>query len=71
MSLDMEQLIKSKMFFEFGIEFYPDSPNVYDSMSEFYERTGDDENAIQFAEKANSLSNDDYFKERLQKLKQQ
>ena len=52
MSLDMEQQEKSKMFFEFAIEFYPNSPNSYDSMSEYYKRIGDDDMAIKFASKA-------------------
>ena len=70
MSLDMEQQEKSKMFFEFAIEFYPNSPNSYDSMSEYYERIGDYDNAIKFASKAFDLTKDDYYKERIKELKE-
>lgn len=68
MSLDMEQQEKSKMFFEFAIEFYPNSPNSHDSMSEYYERVGDYGNAIKFASKAYEITNDDYYKNRLEEL---
>lgn len=69
MSLDMEQAEKSKMFFEFAIEFYPNSPNSYDSMSEYYERIGDLNSAIQFAIKAYEIDSDNYYKQRIETLK--
>lgn len=68
MSLDMNQQEKSKMFFEFAIEFYPSSSNSYDSMSEYYERIGDCDSAIKFATKAYDLTKDDYYKNRLEEL---
>ncbi len=68
MSLDMEQPEKSKMFFEFGIEFYPNSPNPYDSMADYYERTGDKATAIKFVTKAYELSGDSYYKDRIEAL---
>jgi len=68
MNLDMEQLEKSRMFFEFGIQFYPNSSNTYDSMSEYYERISDYKNALKFTSKAYEISPNDYFKERIETL---
>lgn len=68
MSLDMEQSEKAKMFFEFAIEFYPNSPNTYDSMSEYYERINDYDNALKFATKAYEISHNDYYKQRMETL---
>ncbi|WP_339834875.1 alpha/beta hydrolase-fold protein [uncultured Flavobacterium sp.] len=69
MSLDMEQLEKSKMFFEFAIEFFPNNPNTYDSMSEYYERVRDYNNAIKFATKAYEINQSDYYRKRIETLK--
>lgn len=69
MSLDMEQPEKSKMFFEFAIEYYPNSPNTYDSMSEYYERVGDNDSALKFASKAYEITRTDYYKQRMESLK--
>ncbi len=69
MSLDMEQPEKSKMFFEFDIEFYPNSPNAYDSMADYYERNGDNATAIKFVTKAYELNGDSYYKDRIEALK--
>lgn len=69
MSLDMEQMEKSKMFLDFSIEFYPDSYTSNHSMSEYYERTGDLKNALKFAVKAYEINNDDFYRHRVEKLK--
>ena len=69
MSLDMEQSEKAKMFFEFAIEYYPNSPNTYDSMSEYYESVGDNDTALKFASKAYEINNTDYYKQRMESLK--
>ncbi len=69
MSLDMEQPEKSKMFFDFDIEFYPNSPNAYDSMADYYERNGDTANAIKYVSKAFEISGDNYYKDRMEALK--
>ncbi len=69
MSLDMEQPEKSKMFFNFDIEFYPNSPNAYDSMADYYERNGDTANALKYVTKAFEISGDNYYKERIEALK--
>ena len=70
MSLDMEQVEKSKMFFEFAIEFYPNSANTYDSMAEYYERNNDYKNALKFMIKAFEISGEDYYKQRVKELKE-
>jgi len=69
MSLEREQLEKSKMFFEFAIQFYPNSPNVYNSMSEYSETTGDINSALKFATKAYELDKNDIYKQRIEELK--
>jgi predicted alpha/beta superfamily hydrolase len=70
MSLDMEQLEKSKMFFEFGIQFYPNSTNTYDSMAEYYERNNDYKNALKFMNKALEISDEEYYRQRIKELKE-
>jgi len=70
MSLDLEQLEKSKMFFEFAIEFYPNSANAYDSMADYYERNNDYKNALKFVIKAFEISGEAYHEQRIQELKE-
>ncbi len=69
MSLDMDQQGKAKMFFEFAIEYYPGSPNAYDSMADYYERNEDLSNALIYVTKAYELSKNDYHKQRIETLK--
>jgi len=69
MKMDMEQMEKAKMYFELAIEYYPKSANAYDSMADYYERNGDNENAIKFLTKAFEISGDDNYKERTEALK--
>lgn len=69
MSMDMQQIEKAKMFFEFAIEFYPESANVYDSMSDFYMSQDDTKNALKYSAKAYDISGSDYHKEKLDGLK--
>ena len=69
MSMDSDQMERAKMFFELAIEFYPNNPNTYDSMADYYERNGDIDNALKFATKAFEMSGDDYYKERIETLK--
>ena len=70
MSLDMKQLEKSKMFFEFTIEFYPNSANAYDSMADYYVRNNDYKNALKFAVKAFGISGEAYHEQRIKELKE-
>ncbi|MFT6815790.1 MAG: putative alpha/beta superfamily hydrolase [Sphingobacteriales bacterium] len=69
MSMDMGQMERAKMFFELTIEYYPNSPNSYDSMADYYERNGDNDNAIKFVTTAYKISGDDSYKERIEALK--
>lgn len=69
MKMDMDQMEKAKMYFEFCIEFYPNSANSYDSMADYYERNGDYVNAIKFMTKAYEISSENSYKERIEVLK--
>ncbi len=69
MSMDIGQMAKAKMFFEFVIEFYPDSANAYDSMADYYERNGDFVSALANIQKAYNIKQEDYYKERIEMLK--
>jgi hypothetical protein len=69
MNMDMEQLEKAKMYFELAIEYYPQSANAYDSMSEFYERINDFDNALAYAIKAYEKNPNEYYKQRMETLK--
>jgi tetratricopeptide (TPR) repeat protein len=69
MNLDMQQPEKAKMYFELAIEYYPESANAYDSMADYYEAQHDLPNALRFVQKASELSDDEYYKNRIQSLK--
>ena len=69
MSLDMRQYEKSKMFFEFGIEYFPNSPNAYDSMADYYFSRKDSANTLKYVTKAFELSGSEYYKKRIEELK--
>lgn len=69
MNMDMGQMEKAKMYFEFCIQYYPNSANSYDSMADYYERNNDYDNALKFVTKAYAISQDDYYKERIETLK--
>lgn len=68
MNMDMQQLEKAKMYFEQAIEYFPNSPNAYDSMADYYESQNDKQNAIKYVSKAYNLSGNDVYKQRLEKL---
>ena len=69
MNMEMEQLEKTKMYFELAIEYYPESANAFDSMAEYYETKGDLTNAVKYVTKAFELSGSDYYKKRIEGLK--
>lgn len=69
MNLDMQQPEKAKMYFELAIEYFPESANAYDSMADFFEAQNDMANALRFVQKASELSDDVYYKNRIQTLK--
>lgn len=70
MSMDMGQMERAKMYFELTIEYYPNSPNSYDSMADYYERNGDNGNALKFVTKAFEMSGDNYYKQRIEEFKE-
>jgi predicted alpha/beta superfamily hydrolase len=69
MSIDMQQMEKARMFFEFAIEYYPQSANAYDSMSDYYAGQKDNVKALEFAVKAYELSGSEYHQSKVEKLK--
>jgi predicted alpha/beta superfamily hydrolase len=69
MSMDMKQPAKAKMYFELAMEYYPQSPNAYDSMADFYEAQGDYTKALKFESKAFKLSPQEYYKNRMNEFK--
>ncbi len=69
MNMDMENMDKAKMYFEMGLKFYPSSPNVYDSMADYFERNGELEKALSFVQKAYDINQGDYYRDRMEALK--
>lgn len=69
MNMDMQALEKTKMYFELAMEYYPQSANAYDSMADYYEASGDFSQALEYVQKAAALSDDQYYKDRIQDLK--
>ncbi|TDQ27492.1 alpha/beta hydrolase-fold protein [Tenacibaculum caenipelagi] len=70
MSMDMGNLKKAKMFFEFAIKFYPNNAKPYNSMVDFYEKSNDYTNALKFAAKAFEINPDDYYAQRINNIKE-
>lgn len=68
MNMDMDKLDKSKMYFEFAIEYYPQSANAYDSMADYYEKNEDYKNALIHLKKAFEISGDDSYRDRIVEL---
>jgi predicted alpha/beta superfamily hydrolase len=60
---------KAETFFKLNIENYPQDANVYDSMGDFYQATGDNKKAIENYTKALTLGNDADTKRKLGFLK--
>jgi hypothetical protein len=69
MSIDMGQLEKSKMFFDFAIAFYPNSSIGYSSMANYYSAQENNSKALHFATKAYELSGSEQDKKRMEELK--
>jgi uncharacterized protein len=68
MSMDRGQMEKAKMFFEQGIQYFPQSANMYDSMADYYELKDDPKTALEFVKKAFAISGSDYHKNRIEEL---
>jgi len=69
MKMDMGQMEKAKMYFEFCIEFYPNSANSYDSMADYYQRNGDNDNALKFVTKAYEINGSSHHMKRIKEIK--
>ncbi|MGB0390354.1 MAG: alpha/beta hydrolase-fold protein [Salibacteraceae bacterium] len=68
MNMEIQQSEKAKMYFELALKYYPKSANAYDSMADFYEAQNDITNAVRFVQKAAELNDNEYYKNRIQKL---
>lgn len=68
MNMDMQQLQKAKMYFDFALEYYPESANAYDSMADYYDAQGKPTDVIKYLNKALQISGNDYYKKRIERL---
>ena len=68
MTLENGQSEKSFAFFEMGIHYYPESPNAYDSMADFYISQNDNANALIYLKKAYKLNGNEYHLNRIKKI---
>lgn len=68
MSLERGQPDKSKAFFELGIQYFPESPNAYDSMADYYISQNDMENAVLNLRKAYGLSGSVLYLNKIEKI---
>lgn len=69
MNMDMQQLEKAKMYFELAVQYYPNSSNVYDSLADYYQSENNYKEALKNVEKAYQLNPTNYFKEKIEQLK--
>jgi len=60
---------KAAIFFRMNIENFPQNPNSFDSMGDYYEARGDIKQAIENFTKALSLGNDSETRRKLDRLK--
>jgi tetratricopeptide (TPR) repeat protein len=69
MNLEWGKLDKSLAFFKLNIEYYPNSPNTYDSIADYYASQKDYQKALSFVTKAYEIEKNDYYKNRIEKFK--
>ena len=69
--LDKKIYDKSYAFFAMNIKNYPNSPNVFDSMGDYYIAVGDKEKAIDSYSKAYSINKWPETKNKLEKLRKE
>lgn len=70
MNLQMEQPEKALWFFNLAVEYYPNSANTYDALVDYYLAKDDKVNALKNANKAFKINGSEYYKSRLESLKQ-
>jgi hypothetical protein len=68
MALESGQVEKSFAFFQMGIKYYPESPNTYDSMADFYLSRNDNDNALLNLKKAYDLSGSETYLIKIEKI---
>jgi len=69
MALESGQFERSFAVFKLAIKYFPESPNAYDSMADYYESQDDHTNALKYLSKAYEISGDEYYKNRMEKIK--
>ncbi|MBN2869239.1 MAG: tetratricopeptide repeat protein, partial [Flavobacteriaceae bacterium] len=69
MNMDMQQPEKAKIYFELAVQYYPNSSNVYDSLADYYQSENNYKEALKNVEKAYQLNPTNYFKEKIEQLK--
>jgi predicted alpha/beta superfamily hydrolase len=67
-SLQLKQYEKAKNLFAMNVKSYPQSPNVYDSMGDFFSETGDKAKAIENYKKALAIKENGETRSKLEKL---
>lgn len=67
--LQMEQWDKAEHLFKLNVTNYPQSPNVYDSMGDFYQKIDKGRKAIANYKKALEIQETDFTREKLNQLK--
>jgi len=66
--MQMEQMDRAGQFFKMNVANYPNSPNVYDSLGDFYVETGNKEKAILNFKKALEIQETPYTRDKLTEL---
>lgn len=66
--LQMEKMELAAEFFKMNVAYYPKSPNVYDSLGDFYVANKDNTKAIESFKKALALKETDYTRDKLIEL---
>jgi predicted alpha/beta superfamily hydrolase len=69
MNMQMGQPEKAFMFFEMNIKYNPKNAIAYESLADYYQSQNDIPNALKYLSKAFELSGKDYYKERIEELK--
>lgn len=70
MNMDMEQMEKSKMYFDLAVEYFPKSANVYDSRADYYLSQKEYKKALEDVQKAFEISQSDYHKQRIKEVEE-
>lgn len=68
MSLEMGQNDKSFTFFQMAITYYPESPNAYDSMADYYISQNDRVKAVSCLKKAYVLNENEHYLKKIEKI---